>query len=79
MIGRKASDWKDDTSGVPQPSVLGSLLFVIYINDIVIRLLCKINKFADDTKIGNRFDMKAQRDNIQNDLDRLAKWQMLGK
>ena len=74
VIAGEASYWKNVTSGVPQGSVLGPLLFVIYINDIDIGLLCKISKFADDTKIGNRANIKAQRDNIQNDLDRLAKW-----
>ena len=64
VIWGKASDWKD---------VLGPLLFVIYINDIDIGLLCKISIFVDDTKFGNRADMMAQRENIQNDLDRLAK------
>ena len=46
----------------------------IYINDIEIGLLCKISKFEDGTKIGNRADMEAQRDPIQNELDQLARW-----
>ena len=38
-------------SGVPQGSVLGPLLFVVYINDIDEQIVSKILKFADDTKI----------------------------
>jgi len=38
-------------SGVPQGSVLGPLLFVVYINDIDEQIVSKIVKFADDTKI----------------------------
>jgi len=38
-------------NGVPQGSVLGSLLFVVFINDIDECVAGKIFKFADDTKI----------------------------
>ena len=62
------------TSGVPQGSVLGPVLFLIYIDDIDNGLCCKISKFADDTKIGNRADTPEYRQMIQRDLDKLFNW-----
>ena len=51
IINGKESDWKDVTSGIPQGSVLGPFLFVIYINDLPDNVDSPTYLFADNTKI----------------------------
>ena len=51
------STWKNVDIGVPQGSVLGPLLFLVYIDDLDDVVLCaKILKFADDTKLYFSYD-----------------------
>ena len=50
-VNGKESNWKEVISGIPQGSVLGPLLFVIYINDLPDILESDAFLFADDTKI----------------------------
>ena len=54
VLNGKASGWVNFTSGVPQGSILGSILFTIFINDLdeeVVEKAKVLLKFADDTKI----------------------------
>ena len=53
-INKSYSNWAPVTTGVPQGSVLGPLLFLIHINDIDSNIVSKISKFADDTKLCHR-------------------------
>ena len=61
-------------SGVPQRSVLGPLLYLIYINDFNDNITSNVLKFADDTKVFRRINNNGDKNNLQNDLDRLVKW-----
>jgi ribonucleases P/MRP protein subunit RPP40 len=70
----KSSEWVGVGSGVPQGSVLGPILFTIYINDLDDDLKSKILKFADDTKLTGRAGSKDQVENIKYDLRRLEEW-----
>ena len=79
IVDGEISNWKSVLSGVPQGSVLGPMLFLIYINYLDIS--SKVLKFADDTKVFRKVTNVTGKQNLQDDLDKLVKlsekWQML--
>ena len=66
------SKWADVSSGILQGSVLGPVLFVIYINDLPNKI--KSDMFADDTKVFRTIKTNDDQCILQDDLDELAAW-----
>ena len=71
---RQGSGWRSVISGVPQGSVLGPILFLIFINDIDCGVLNWILKFADDTKLFGKVNTSAEAASLQKDVDTLCNW-----
>ena len=69
------SDWTDIRAGVPQGSILGPLLFLLYINDIVEDIVSNIRLFADDTSLFIIVDDPVIAAGcINTDLDKISNW-----
>ena len=74
IINGAQSEDKTVTSGIPQGSVLGPILFVMYINDLPASVQSEIRLFADDTKLFTRSDLEGATETLQKDLDLLQNW-----
>ena len=79
VINGTNSEWDEVTSGVPQGTVLGPLLFLMYINDITNNLHSEIRLFADDCILYNVVKSIADCEKLQNDIDLLKEWGINGK
>uniref|UniRef100_A0A8C5MLW7 Reverse transcriptase domain-containing protein n=1 Tax=Leptobrachium leishanense TaxID=445787 RepID=A0A8C5MLW7_9ANUR len=74
VINGTFSRWTPVVSGVPQGSVIGPILFNLFINDLEIGIESHVSVFADDTKLGKVIQCEQDVTSLQRDLDRLGDW-----
>ena len=76
VLNGKMSGWMPVKSGVPQGSVLGPILFILFINDIddVVSVSTYIWKFADDTKAVHKVVDESDQEDLQSDINSLMGW-----
>ena len=74
VIGDNNSKWVEVTSSVPQGSVLGPLLFTIFINDLPDHVRNKCKLYADDCKLVGIIKENEDTISIQQDINELQNW-----
>jgi len=73
-LNGELSAWSNVSSGVPQGSVLGPVLFLIYVNDIDEGIRSTMYKFADDTKLVKEISSQNDVKELEEDLVKLENW-----
>ena len=75
VLNGQSSSWADVTAGVPQGSILGPLLFLIYINDLADGLSSIAKLFADDTSLFSVVhNANTTAKELNNDLVKISNW-----
>ena len=74
ILNGQSSSWANINAGVPQGSILGPLLFLIYINDLSDNLQCNPKLFADDMSLFSTVKLPERTaNNLNNDLKEINK------
>ena len=70
------SQWSDVPSGIPQGSILGPVLLIIYIKDLIESRVddAKIYLFADDARLYNHIECKVNAEILQSKNDKFTNW-----
>jgi ribonucleases P/MRP protein subunit RPP40 len=77
VLGGSMSDWSGIKSGVPQGSVIGPILFIIYINDLVDVVKNLRKMYADDIKVLAKISKDHEPEDtsfMQNDINKIVEW-----
>ena len=69
------SSWVPETSSVPQGSMIGPILFLVYINDLPAKLQAKVRLFADNTIVYMAVTNETDAAILQKDLKLLKEWE----
>jgi len=67
-IRGSSSEWIDLTSGVPQGSILGPLLFLLFVNDLPGWIVSSMKMFADDIKLWHKISCESDKQFLPSDL-----------
>ena len=75
VLNGQTSNWENIHAGVPQGSILGPLLFLIYINDLAENLSSNPKLFADDTSLFSAVrDLNTSAIEVNDDLKKIEAW-----
>ena len=74
VVDGEESEWREVLSSVIQGSVLGGILFDIYIEDLGDGVVALVIKFADDTKMVRIVESRQHAEELQADIDKFSRW-----
>ena len=74
MVNGSSSKWSPVLSGVPQGTVLGPSLFLLFVNDLLSSVSARVKLFADDSVLYCHIESSGNHDKLQQDLLQLEEW-----